>query len=215
MRNQKPQFITLEGVEGAGKSTQKDALCELLDANGIRYIETREPGGTPYAENIRALLLGSSDEAPQAKTELLLMFAARAQHLETKILPALKRDIWVVCDRFTDATYAYQGGGRGIPRGWIQTLEKLVQGERVPDLTLFFDVPVEIGLDRADRRGNLDRIESEDIEFFERVRRTYQEIATRDPGRVITLDATVNIERLTQEMISRLMGRWGLKCRPG
>ncbi len=215
MRNQKAQFITLEGVEGAGKSTQKDALCELLDANGIRYIETREPGGTPYAENIRALLLGSSDEAPQAKTELLLMFAARAQHLETKILPALKRDIWVVCDRFTDATYAYQGGGRGIPRGWIQTLEKLVQGERVPDLTLFFDVPVEIGLDRADRRGNLDRIESEDIEFFERVRRTYQEIATRDPGRVITLDATVNIERLTQEMISRLMGRWGLKCRPG
>ncbi len=215
MRNQKAQFITLEGVEGAGKSTQKDALCELLDVNGIRYIETREPGGTPYAENIRALLLGSSDEAPQAKTELLLMFAARAQHLETKILPALKRDIWVVCDRFTDATYAYQGGGRGIPRGWIQTLEKLVQCERVPDLTLFFDVPVEIGLDRADRRGNLDRIESEDIEFFERVRRTYQEIATRDPGRVITLDATVNIERLTQEMISRLMGRWGLKCRPG
>ena len=165
MRNQKAQFITLEGVEGAGKSTQKDALCELLDANGIRYIQTREPGGTPYAENIRALLLGSSDETPQAKTELLLMFAARAQHLETKILPALKRDIWVVCDRFTDATYAYQGGGRGLPSVWIQTLEKLVQGERVPDLTLFFDVPVEIGLERADRRGNLDRIESEDIEF--------------------------------------------------
>ena len=215
MRNQKAQFITLEGVEGAGKSTQKDALCELLDANGIRYIQTREPGGTPYAENIRALLLGSSDEAPQAKTELLLMFAARAQHLETKILPALKRDIWVVCDRFTDATYAYQGGGRGLPSVWIQTLEKLVQGERVPDLTLFFDVPVEIGLERADRRGNLDRIESEDIEFFERVRRTYKEIATRDSGRVITLDATVDVERLTQEMTSRLMSRWGLKCRPG
>ena len=215
MRNQKAQFITLEGVEGAGKSTQKDALCELLDANGIRYIQTREPGGTPYAENIRALLLDSSDETPQAKTELLLMFAARAQHLETKILPALKRDIWVVCDRFTDATYAYQGGGRGLPSVWIQTLEKLVQGERVPDLTLFFDVPVEIGLERADRRGNLDRIESEDIEFFERVRRTYKEIATRDSGRVITLDATVGVERLTQEMTSRLMSRWGLKCRPG
>ena len=145
----KAQFITLEGIEGAGKSTQKQALCQLLEANGIRYIETREPGGTPYAEEIRALLLDSSDEIPQAKTELLLMFAARAQHLETKILPALKRNLWVVCDRFTDATYAYQGGGRGLPDGWIQTLEKLVQDKRVPDVTLFFDVPVEIGLTRA------------------------------------------------------------------
>ena len=211
----KAQFITLEGIEGAGKSTQKHALCRLLDANGIRYIETREPGGTPYAEEIRALLLDSSDEIPQAKTELLLMFAARAQHLETKILPALDRDLWVVCDRFTDATYAYQGGGRGLPVAWIQTLEQLVQDERVPDVTLFFDVPVEIGLTRAHQRGNLDRIESEDIEFFERVRRTYQQIATRDSSRVITLDATVDVELLTEEMTSRLMSRWGLKCRPG
>ena len=214
MRKDKAQFITLEGVEGAGKSTQKDALCQLLDANGIAYIETREPGGTPYAEDIRALLLHGSDEVPQAKTELLLLFAARAQHLEKKILPALERDVWVVCDRFTDATYAYQGGGRGLPGAWIQTLEKLVQGERIPDVTLFFDVPVEIGLERAGRRGKLDRIESEDIEFFERVRSTYQEIATRDSGRVITLDSTVGVERLTEEMTSLLMNRWGLTCRP-
>ena len=143
------------------------------------------------------------------------MFAARAQHFETKILPALEQDIWVVCDRFTDATYAYQGGGRGLPRVWIQTLEKLVQGERIPDVTLFFDVPVEVGLARAGERGNLDRIESEDIEFFERVRRMYQQIAAHDSERVITLDATVDALRLTEEMMNQLTGRWGLTCRPG
>ena len=155
----KPQFITLEGIEGAGKSTQKVALCRLLDANGITYIETREPGGTPYAESIRQLLLTRSEDAPSAKTELLLMFAARAQHLEAKIIPALEAGAWVVCDRFTDATYAYQGGGRQLPVDWIQSLETLVQGVRRPDLTLIFDIPVEMGLARADLRGALDRIE--------------------------------------------------------
>jgi dTMP kinase len=211
----KPQFITLEGIEGAGKSTQKVALCRLLDANGITYIETREPGGTPYAESIRQLLLNRSEDAPSAKTELLLMFAARAQHLETKIIPALEAGAWVVCDRFTDATYAYQGGGRQLPVDWIQSLETLVQGVRRPDLTLIFDIPVEMGLARADLRGALDRIESEDIAFFERVRAMYQEIASRDTERVITLDATADIDTVTESMITLLMTRWNLSCRPG
>ena len=211
----KPQFITLEGIEGAGKSTQKVALCRLLDANGITYIETREPGGTPYAESIRQLLLTRSEDAPSAKTELLLMFAARAQHLETKIIPALEAGAWVVCDRFTDATYAYQGGGRQLPVDWIQSLETLVQGVRRPDLTLIFDTPVEMGLARADLRGALDRIESEDIAFFERVRAMYQEIASRDTERVMTLDATADIDTVTESMITLLMTRWNLSCRPG
>ena len=211
----KAQFITLEGVEGAGKSTQKKALCRLLDANGIPYIETREPGGTPYAESIRELLLSHSLDAPSAKTELLLMFAARAQHLETKILPALEAGTWVVCDRFTDATYAYQGGGRQLPVDWIETLETLVQGVKRPDLTLIFDVPVEIGLARAGRRGALDRIESEDIAFFERVRAMYQHIASRDTERVVTLDASADIETVTESMIALLMSRWNLSCHPG
>ena len=211
----KPQFITLEGIEGAGKSTQKVALCRLLDANGITYIETREPGGTPYAESIRQLLLTRSEDAPSAKTELLLMFAARAQHLETKIIPALEAGAWVVCDRFTDATYAYQGGGRQLPVDWIQSLETLVQGVRRPDLTLIFDIPVEMGLARADLRGALDRIESEDIAFFERVRAMYQEIASRDTERVVTLDATAEIDTVTESMITLLMTRWNLSCRPG
>ena len=211
----KAQFITLEGVEGAGKSTQKRALCRLLDANGIAYIETREPGGTPYAESIRELLLSHSEDTPSAKTELLLMFAARAQHLETKILPALEAGTWVVCDRFTDATYAYQGGGRQLPVDWIETLETLVQGVKRPDLTLIFDVPVEIGLARAGRRGALDRIESEDIAFFERVRAMYQRIASRDTARVVTLDASADVETVTESMIALLMTRWNLSCHPG
>jgi dTMP kinase len=211
----KAQFITLEGVEGAGKSTQKQALCRFLDANGIPYIETREPGGTPYAESIRELLLSHSEDAPSAKTELLLMFAARAQHWETKILPALEAGTWVVCDRFTDATYAYQGGGRQLPVDWIETLETLVQGVQRPDLTLIFDVPVEIGLARAGRRGALDRIELEDIAFFERVRAMYQHIASHDTERVVTLDASADVETVTESMIALLMTRWNLPCHPG
>jgi len=187
----------------------------LLDANGIPYIETREPGGTPYAESIRQLLLNHSQDTPTAKTELLLMFAARAQHLETKILPALEAGTWVVCDRFTDATYAYQGGGRQLPVDWIETLETLVQGVQRPDLTLIFDVPVEIGLARAGRRGALDRIESEDIAFFERVRAMYQHIASRDTERVVTLDASTDVETVTESMIALLMTRWNLSCHPG
>jgi dTMP kinase len=215
MSNLKAQFITLEGVEGAGKSTQKDALCRLLDVNGVPYIVTREPGGTSYAESIRELLLSHSDDAPSAKTELLLMFAARAQHLETRILPALEAGTWVICDRFTDATYAYQGGGRELPVDWIETLETLVQGTKRPDLTLIFDVPIEIGLARAGRRGALDRIESEELAFFERVRAMYQQIASRETDRVVMLDASSDIESVTESMIALLMTRWNLSCHLG
>jgi len=214
MKSPTPQFISLEGIEGAGKSTQKKALCELLLANGIAFIETREPGGTPYAEAIRSLLLDHTLEAPAAKTELLLMFAARAQHLEMRILPALADGLWVVCDRFTDATYAYQGKGRALPLEWIATLETLVQGDLRPDTTLIFDVPVDVGLERAGKRGDLDRIELEDWAFFDRVRRGYRAIAEANDRRVLWFDASQDMESVTDAMYKKLMRRWGFSCRP-
>ena len=146
-------FITLEGPEGAGKSTNREYLAERMKRQGIEVVLTREPGGTPLAERIRELLLAPSDEVMGANTELLLVFAARAQHLEGVIKPALARGAVVLCDRFTDATYAYQGGGRGLPEARIALLENFVQGELRPDLTLVFDLPVEIGLARAAARG--------------------------------------------------------------
>ncbi len=154
-------FVTLEGPEGAGKSTNRDYLAERLRERGIEVQLTREPGGTPLAERIRELLLAPSDEPMAADTELLLMFAARAQHLAGVIRPALARGAVVLCDRFTDATYAYQGGGRGLPVARIAPLESFVQGDLRPDLTLVFDLPVEIGLARAAARGRLDRFEQE------------------------------------------------------
>ncbi len=214
MKSPTPQFISLEGIEGAGKSTQKKALCELLLANGIAFIETREPGGTPYAEAIRSMLLDHTLEAPAAKTELLLMFAARAQHLEMRILPALADGLWVVCDRFTDATYAYQGKGRALPLEWIATLETLVQGALRPDTTLIFDVPVDVGLERAGKRGDLDRIELEDWAFFDRVRRGYRAIAEANDRRVLWFDASQDMESVTDAMYKKLMRRWGFSCRP-
>lgn len=211
----KPKFITLEGVEGSGKSTQKDALCRLLEANGIEYIQTREPGGTPYAEAIRDLLLNSYSETPVPMTELLLMYAARAQNLGRRIVPALKDGTWVISDRFTDATIAYQGAGRQLPVNHIRTLEILVQGELRPDTTLVFDVPVEIGLTRIGQRGALDRIESENHRFFNRVRGQYHKLAQEDPDRVILFDATPEPIEVTKSMYGVLMERWGLSCLPG
>lgn len=211
----KAQFITLEGIEGAGKSLQKDALCRLLDANGIQFIATREPGGTPYAEAIRSLLLNKSSEPPVAMTELLLMFAARAQHLERLILPTLASGVWVICDRFTDATYAYQGAGRQIEMDWIRTLESLVQNERRPDTTLIFDVSVDTSMARVSQRGSLDRIESENLGFFNRVRDQYKRIASESPDRVLLIDATTEISSVTESMYGLLRKRWGLSCLPG
>jgi dTMP kinase len=184
-------FITLEGPEGAGKSTNRESLAERLRGHGIDVVLTREPGGTPLAERIRELLLAPSDEAMDADTELLLVFAARAQHLAGVIRPALARGTVVLCDRFTDATYAYQGGGRGLSVERIAALEHFVQGDLRPDLTLVFDLPVEIGLSRAAARGRLDRFEQEGRGFFEAVRSTYLDRAAAAPERYRLVDAAL------------------------
>jgi dTMP kinase len=193
-------FITLEGPEGAGKSTNRDYLAERLGELGFDVLLTREPGGTPLAERIRELLLAPSAEPMAADTELLLVFAARAQHLAQVIRPALARGCVVLCDRFTDATYAYQGGGRGLPQARIATLENFVQGELRPDLTLVFDLPVEIGLARAAARGQLDRFEREARSFFEAVRQTYLQRAAAEPQRYRILDAAQPLERVQQAL---------------
>lgn len=210
MNDVKAQFVTLEGIEGAGKSTQKRTLVAFLRNAGLEVVETREPGGTPYAEQIRELLLAHPDEAVDAKTELLLMFAARAQHLEALIKPALARGAWVVCDRFTDATFAYQGGGRQLPEDWIRTLETLVQGTLRPDLTILFDLPVEMGLSRAGRRGTLDRIESEDLAFFERVRAAYLARAKERPEHTLVIDASPGEQQVSEVLLAEIQKRWSL-----
>nr|WP_218178960.1 dTMP kinase [Pseudomonas gingeri] len=197
-------FITLEGPEGAGKSTNREYLAEQLRARGIDVLLTREPGGTPLAERIRELLLAPSDERMCADTELLLVFAARAQHLAEVIRPALARGVVVLCDRFTDATYAYQGGGRGLSRERIATLETFVQGELRPDLTLVFDLPVEIGLARASARGRLDRFEQEGRVFFDAVRSTYLKRAEADPARYRLVDAALPLAQVQQALDSLL-----------
>lgn len=193
-------FITLEGPEGAGKSTNRDYLATRLGELGIEVLLTREPGGTPLAERIRELLLAPSDEPMAADTELLLVFAARAQHLAQVIRPALARGCVVLCDRFTDATYAYQGGGRGLSQARIATLENFVQGELRPDLTLVFDLPVEIGLARAAARGQLDRFEREARSFFEAVRQTYLQRAAAEPRRYRIVDAAQPLEQVQQAL---------------
>ncbi|MBD9512242.1 dTMP kinase [Pseudomonas sp. PDM22] len=193
-------FITLEGPEGAGKSTNREYLAERLRERGIEVQLTREPGGTPLAERIRELLLDPSDEQMAVDTELLLVFAARAQHIAQVIRPALERGAVVLCDRFTDATYAYQGGGRGLPVERIAQLESFVQGSLRPDLTLVFDLPVEIGLSRAAARGRLDRFEQEDRAFFEAVRNTYLGRAHAEPGRYHVLDAAQSLAEVQRDL---------------
>jgi dTMP kinase len=183
-----PRLVTLEGGEGAGKSTVLAALRAELERDG-RVTCTREPGGTPLAEQIRALLLDPSHEAPCDRTELLLMFASRAQLVGQVIAPALERGDWVLSDRFTDASHAYQGGGRGCDPRLIELLEREFVGI-APGLTLLLDVPVDVGLARARGRGASDRIESERIEFFERVRTAYLARAAGDPSRFVVIDAT-------------------------
>ena len=189
-------FITLEGPEGAGKSTNREYLAERLREAGIDVVLTREPGGTPLAERIRELLLTPSDEAMCADTELLLAFAARAQHLAEVIRPALTRGAVVLCDRFTDATYAYQGGGRGLSQERIATLETFVQGTLRPDLTLVFDLPIEVGMARASARGRLDRFEQEGRTFFDAVRSTYLKRAEAAPERYRLIDAAQSLEHV-------------------
>jgi len=197
-------FITLEGGEGVGKSTNLAYVAELVQAAGHAVVVTREPGGTPLAERIRELLLQRAGEGVAETTELLLIFAARAQHIERVIRPALAQGKWVVCDRFTDATYAYQGGGRGLDTDAIDQLQQLVQRGLEPDLTLLLDAPTEIGQGRARARGELDRFESEQTAFFERVRQAYLLQAQRYPQRFRIVDAAQPLAAVQSQLLHLL-----------
>jgi dTMP kinase len=203
------RFITIEGGEGAGKSTMMDRVADWLEKAGHRVIRTREPGGTDLAEKLREILLDRNNISLSGRAELLLMFAARAQHLEELIRPALARGDWVLCDRFTDATWAYQGGGRGLPLGEIESLETLVHGDLQPDLTLLLDLPVKLGLKRAARRSQADRFEQESTLFFEHVRDAYLERAEAAPDRFAVIDASRNIADVWSQIDSVLWERMG------
>lgn len=203
-QDRKGRFITIEGGEGVGKSTNIQFIQKRLQDAGIDLVLTREPGGTELAEKIRALLLAPSDEPIAEMTELLLIFAARAQHLAQVIRPALQAGKWVLCDRFTDATYAYQGGGRGLNMAAIATLENLVQDELRPDLTYLLDLAPDIGLSRASKRAALDRFELEKIEFFERVRAVYLQRAQDEPSRCIVIDAGAPLTQVQTAILQHL-----------
>ncbi len=203
-------FITLEGPEGAGKTTNRAYLAEQLQAQGFVVTLTREPGGTALAELIREILLAPHAETMAVDTELLLMFAARAQHLAQVILPALAEGNIVICDRFTDATYAYQGGGRGLDCSRIALLEQFVQGDLRPDMTLLFDLPVEEGMARAVARGKLDRFEQEQQLFFENVRQSYLQRAQNDPQRFRLVNAQqtlADVQKSLDQYLLEIMER--------
>ena len=194
------KFITVEGIEGVGKSTNINHIRDLLETAGIDVVITREPGGTPVGEAIRGLLLDPCYTGMSLDCELQLMFAARAEHLARVILPAIGQGKWVLCDRFTDATYAYQGGGRGLDIEKIARLEQWVQGDFRPDLTVLLDVPVAVGLARAGNRGALDRFEQEQIEFFERVRLAYLDLAACHEVRYRIIDANQPLVGVQQQL---------------
>lgn len=209
-------FITVEGGEGVGKSTNMAYLEAHLKQQGIELLVTREPGGTALGEGIRGLLLQPREEGVAPTAELLLIFAARAQHISEVIEPALAAGKWVLCDRFTDATYAYQGGGRQLPVSMVRELENLVQGELRPDYTLLLDAPVEVGMSRAAGRGELDRFEQEQLEFFERVRATYLQLAQESSGRYHLIDASrplIDVEQQLQQICEELFACWGVRQR--
>ena len=191
---QRGKFITIEGIEGVGKSTNIDYLAGIIEANGYTVMKTREPGGTPIAERIRDILKEHGDEPLPDVAELLLMFAARSISVNNAIQPALSNGTWVISDRFTDSTRAYQGGGRGFPRESIEWLAEFVHGDLQPDLTILLDAPVDIAMQRADRRGDPDRFEVERAEFFERVRQTYLQIAEMEPERFVVVDCSRDLE---------------------
>lgn len=201
------KFITLEGIDGAGKSTQLAWLVELLQQAGLQPLVTREPGGTTLGERLRELLLDKS-MAMHAETEALLMFAARREHLDKVILPALHQGQWVISDRFTDASFAYQGGGRGLDTGKLEILERWVQGALQPDLTLYFDVPVEVGQQRINQIKDADRFELEQAGFFQRVRNAYLDRARQFPGRIQIIDsshALVEVKTAVEQTIQQLL----------
>jgi dTMP kinase len=198
------KFITIEGTEGVGKSTNLQFVQDWLRNRGIDVVVTREPGGTPMAEEIRELLLAKREESVDPTTELLLIFAARAQHLHQTIAPALARGAWVLSDRFTDATYAYQGAGRGLDRSLIESLENIVQGELRPDVTLLLDIDVEQGLGRARARAELDRFESEAVSFFERVRAGYHARVAASPNRYAVINAGQELANVQADIATAL-----------
>ena len=202
------KFITFEGTEGVGKTTQIQLLEKYLKTKNIKCIITREPGGTPLGEKIRQLLLSKAEENMDKLTELLLMFSARAQHLQEIIYPALKDNVWVICDRFTDASYAYQGGGRGISYPRIRMVENAVQDGFKPDLTILMSGNVESGMRRVTKRGEKDRFEMEDIEFFERVRENYLKLAKTEPQRFGLVDADQTIDKVALSIQQHMKNRF-------
>jgi dTMP kinase len=204
------RFVTFEGIEGVGKTTQVARVSRALATRGVAHVVTREPGGTPLAENIRQVVLTAGDESLPPTAELLLMFAARAVHLANHIEPNLRAGRWVICDRFTDATYAYQGGGRQLSAEPIRELESMVQGVRRPDLTVLLDAPVEAALARAAARNAgaaADRFERERGEFFERVRNVYLTRAAAEPNRITLIDATQTVEAVSESILAELKVR--------
>jgi len=193
-------FITIEGGEGGGKSTNIAFIQKYLEKSGQQVIVTREPGGTKLGEKVREVLLNPEHKGMHDDTELLLMFSARAQHIAEVIKPAIAQGKWILCDRFTDATYAYQGGGRGISKERIALLEQWVQGELRPDITLLFDLPVEVGMRRASARADLDRFEQEKLQFFENVRSCYLAMAKEYPNRYRIINAEQALEKVQQDI---------------
>ena len=204
MRKHNNKFITIEGIEGAGKSTVVHYIKQRLDEAGISFVTTREPGGTPIAEDIREVLLKDREEIMSPDTELLLFFAGRAQNISQVIRPALQRGQWVLSDRFTDASFAYQGSGRGVPLRHVRELADWVQADLKIDLTLLLDVPVEIGLERLKSRKAKDRIENEGNEFFERARERYLIRAEKYPERFRIIDASLSPEAVQAQIASVL-----------
>ncbi len=198
------KFITLEGIEGVGKTSNLKFIQSLLESAGHSCVVTREPGGTSLGEALRGLLLNHSDDNMSADTELLMMFAARAEHLNKVIRPALEAGKTVLCDRFTEATYAYQGGGRQLSIDKIKDLEQWVQADLRPNLTVVLDAPVEVGRERAGKRSAPDRIETEKDDFFQRVRDAYIALAKKHPERICLIDASVDLENVQQQIREKL-----------
>lgn len=197
-------FITLEGIEGAGKSSQVNTIADFFTGKGKDVVITREPGGTKTGEQVREILLNKNNIEIYSDTELLLMFAARAQHIKEVIQPALTEKKIVICDRFTDASYAYQGGGRALASERIAVLEDWVQGALRPDITFLFDIDVEVGLSRASKRGEADRFEQEAIDFFQKVKETYLQRAKAEPKRFRIVDANQELDNVTAQVIKEL-----------
>lgn len=204
-------FVSLEGGEGVGKTTQLEFIRQWLELRDVPLVTTREPGGTELGEQIRSLLLTRGDYEVAADAELLLIFAARVQHVNEVIQPALERGCWVLCDRFTDASYAYQAGGRGLPRGKISKLEHDLLEDFGPHRTFLFDAPVEVGMTRAGKRGELDRFETEELPFFERVRGAYLDLARENPERVVIIRADCALQEVRTQLepeLEAMLEQW-------